>query len=102
MKATLKGRGNVNASATARSVQQARNLPRTNSQPLAGNVATNSSVPVRRSSLHIRIVNAELRKMRSTGSHSNIGRTSAMLRAKNASPQKKMKRVTARKLSRNR
>jgi len=96
------GSGRVRTSAMASSVQQARNLPSTNSQPLTGNVATNSRVPVRRSSLHMRMVKAAHRKMSNTGIHSNMGRTSATLRAKYASTQKNTNRVTARKASRNR
>jgi len=42
------------------------------------------------------------RNTSSTGIHSNRGRTSAMLRAKKASPQKKTNRVTAAKAARNR
>ena len=34
--------------------------------------------------------------MSSTGSHSNMGRTSEMLRAKNVAPQKKANRVAPR------
>ena len=41
----------------------------------------------------MRMVRADARKISSTGSHSNIGRTSEMLRAKNASPQKNTNKV---------
>ena len=102
MRETLTGSGSVSSRARPSSIQQARNLPTTNSQPEAGRVTTNSSVPVRRSSLHMRMVSAADRKMSSTGIHSNMGRTSATLRAKNASTQKKTNSVTARKTSRNR
>ncbi len=96
------GSGSVSSRAMASRTQQARNLPTTNSQPLTGTVATNSSVPVRRSSLHMRMVSAAERKTSSTGIHSNIGRTSATLRAKKASTQKKTNSVNARKAPRNR
>ena len=94
MKPTVSASGNVMASASAKSAQQARNLPSTKRQADTGTVTTNSRVPLRRSSLHMRMVSAAERKMSSTGSHSNMGRTSAMLRAKNASPQKNTNRVT--------
>src|SRR5690606_40470269 len=58
-------------------------------------------VPLRRSSLHRRMVNVLHRKISSSGIHSNIGRTSAMLRAKKASPQKNTNSVIAAKLARN-
>src|SRR3546814_16849906 len=45
----------------------------------------------------MRIVNADTRKISSSGIHSNSGRTSAMLRAKKVSTQKNTKRQTARK-----
>ena len=60
-----------------------------------------SRVPVLRSSLHMRMVSAAHKNMSRTGIHSNRGRTSAMLRAKNDSTQKKMKNVVAVKLARN-
>ena len=50
----------------------------------------------------MRMVSALARKMSKTGSHSNMGRTSEMLRAKNASPQKKTNSVTPRNAARNR
>ena len=96
------GRGSVSASAMPSRTTQARNLPITNCGTDAGMVTTNSSVPLRLSSLHMRIVSAEQRKMSSTGSHSNMGRTSEMLRAKKVSPQKKANSVTPRKASRKR
>ena len=77
-------------------------MPSTNSALLAGTVTTSSSVPERCSSLHMRMVSALARKMSKTGSHSNMGRTSEMLRAKNASPQKKTNSVTPRNAARNR
>ena len=98
----MNGSGSVNSSAIASSIQHAKNLPSTNDHVVTGTVDTNSSVPERRSSLHIRIVSAAHRKSSSSGNHSNIGRTSAMLRAKNASPQKNTNSVIARKLARNR
>ena len=61
-----------------------------------GAVSRNSSVPARRSSLHMRMVIAETRKIKRIGIHSNSGRTSAMLRAKKRSTQKKMKSSAAR------
>ena len=61
-----------------------------------GAVSRNSSVPARLSSLHIRMVMAETRKIRRMGIHSNSGRTSAMLRAKKRSTQKKMNSRAAR------
>ena len=88
--------GTVIARAITRRAQQAANLPSTKRHALAGTVMTNSRVPTRRSSLHMRIVSAAERKISRMGSHSNIGRTSAMLRAKNASPQKKTNSVTPR------
>ena len=96
MIATVTASGRVSAKATASSAQQARNFPSANCQALVGTVTTNSSVPTRRSSLHMRIVSAAAKKTSRIGSHSNIGRTSAMLRAKKASPQKKMNSVTPR------
>src|SRR5579883_2054153 len=57
----------------------------------------NSSVPARRSSLHMRMVSAETRKMRRTGIHSKSGRTSAMFLAKKRSTQKKMNSSAAKK-----
>ena len=96
------GNGSVNTSANASSAQQARNLPATNSALVAGTVTTSSSVPLRRSSLHMRMVSAAARKISSSGSHSNIGRTSAMLRAKKASPQKNTNSVMPRKAARKR
>ena len=100
--ATVIGKGSVSANANTKRAQQARNLPSTNSALLAGTVTTSSSVPARRSSLHMRMVSADARKMSNTGSHSNIGRTSAMLRAKNASPQKNTNSVTPRNAAKNR
>src|SRR5690349_18679128 len=76
--------------------RQARNLPSTRWMGLAGEVIRNSSVPARRSSLHMRMVRPETRKISSTGIHSNSGRMSAMLRAKKRETQKKVNRQTAR------
>ena len=78
----LIGSGSVSSKAIPSRHRQAPNLPSTNSQVRAGTVKTNSMVPVRRSSLHRRIVKADARKMSITGIHSNMGRTSATLRAK--------------------
>ena len=97
MKATVNGSGSVSASAIATRTKQARNLPSTSCTGLAGVVIRNSSVPERRSSLHIRMVIAEIRKISKTGIQSKSGRTSAMLRAKKRSTQKTMKSSTARK-----
>src|SRR5690606_8185209 len=89
------------ASATARRLRQPRNLPATKCHSGTGWVSTCSRVPLRRSSLHRRMVSVLHRKISSTGIHSNIGRTSAMLRAKKASPQKNTNSVSAAKLARN-
>jgi hypothetical protein len=90
------GRNTVSKSASATSAMTARNLPRTSCTLLTGNVNRTSSVPDRCSSLHCRMVSAATRKIRSTGIQLNIGRTSAMPRAKKVLTQKKVKRVTAR------
>jgi hypothetical protein len=74
----------------------AANLPATSSQVFTGNVSRISRVPERSSSLQARMVSAETRKMASTGSHSNSGRTSAMLRAKKRDQEKNTNRVAAR------
>jgi hypothetical protein len=84
------------------SAQHARNFPKTSSQVVAGSVRINSWVPLRRSSLHIRIVSADERKISKTGIHSNIGRTSRIFRAKKASPQKNTNSVKPRNASKNR
>ena len=64
-------------------------------------VVRGAGVPVRRSSLHMRMVSAPLRKISSIGIHSKSGRISATLRAKKDSIQKKMKSVIAIKQARN-
>ena len=58
-------------------------------------------VPVRFSSLQRRIVSALLKKMSRTGIHENKGLTSAILREKKGSPQKKINNVTAAKVAKN-
>ena len=73
------------------------NLPNTRVGTLTGAVNSGSRVPARCSSDQTRMVMAEARKMSRTGIHSNIGRTSAMLRLKKVSTQKNMNRVAARK-----
>jgi hypothetical protein len=55
-----------------------------------------SSVPVCCSSLHWRMVSAAARKIISVGIQRNMGRRSAMPRAKNSSTQKNVKSVAAR------
>ena len=96
------GSGRVSAKATATSAIAARNLPSTSRQVGTGKVASTSSVPARRSSLHRRMVSAAARKISSTGIQSNSGRVSAMLRAKKASTQKNTNRQAARKAPMNR
>ena len=88
------GIGKVKRRLTAISVKHAKALPKTNSGTLVGSVMRYSIVPLLLSSLHIFIVSAEHRKIRRTGKPSNIGRTSEMLRAKNASTQKNVNSVS--------
>ena len=100
-RATVIGSGSVLINASSNRVKQARNFPMTKCHRLIGCVSTCSSVPLRRSSLHIRMVKAAQRKIRRIGIHSNSGRISAMLRAKKDSTQKKRNSVTAAKDARN-
>ena len=58
-------------------------------------MSTCSSVPLRRSSLHKRIVRVAERKINKIGIHSNKGRTSEMFLEKKDSPQKKINNVMA-------
>jgi hypothetical protein len=73
MLATVIGRGRVPASASPSTAAQARNLPSTNCQSGTGSVSTCSRVPLRRSSLQLRMVSAALRKISSSGIHSKSG-----------------------------
>ena len=81
----------------ATSARQARNLPPTRAGRPTGAVTSGSRVPARCSSDQARMVIAADRKMRVSGSHSNMGRTSAMLRLNQVSTQKTMNRVATRK-----
>ena len=96
--ATVTGSGSVSKSATATSAIAARNFPSTSRQVGTGSVASSSSVPARRSSLHSRIVSAAAKKISNTGIQSNKGRMSAIFRAKKASTQKNTNRQAARKV----
>jgi hypothetical protein len=78
------------------------NLPSTSASGVTGAVSRLSRVPARRSSDQARMVSAATRKMSSSGSHRKRGRTSAMLRAKKVSPQKKAKSTAARNAPRKR
>jgi hypothetical protein len=78
----------------------ARNLPTTSCQCGTGRVNRISMVPTFCSSLHRRIDSAPTRKMSRSGSQSNIGRTSAMLRVKNLATQKNVNSTTPRKVAR--
>ena len=100
MNETVTGIPTVSASAMATRPRHARNLPSTRWSVLTGMVKRNSRVSMRRSSLHIFMVRAALRKMSRIGIHSNNGLESTMLRAKNCSTQKKMNRHTAEKVPR--
>ena len=97
---TLIGSGRVSSSATPMSPSAARNLPTTRSEVRTGSVMSTSRVPIFCSSLHWRIVTAETSSTSRIGSDSNIGRTSARLRAKNFDPVKNWKHVAARKTPR--
>jgi hypothetical protein len=81
---------------------QASILPKTSCGVDTGKVIRNSTVPERRSSLHILMVSDETRKMRSKGIHSKSGRTSEIFLAKNCETQKNKKRFMARKTPRKR
>ena len=97
----LIGSGNITSSASNSNPIHAKYLPNTKDHSGADCVNTCSSVPVRRSSLHMRIVSVLASKINSIGIHSNIGRTSAMFLAKNASAQKKINNVVAAKDKKN-
>tara|TARA_Y100000746_G_C15075916_1_gene273914 strand:- start:205 stop:510 length:306 start_codon:yes stop_codon:yes gene_type:complete len=99
---TLSGNHIVSRSEIANKLKHAKNLPTTISHVEIGRVEMNSSVPVRLSSLHILIVRAADKKIKRTGSHSKIGRTSAMFLAKNDSTQKNKNRVMDKKAPKNR
>ncbi len=99
--AALTGRGRVASSASSSRPLQAKNLPSTNRQIPTGCTSTCSSVPVRRSSLHMRMVSAALSGISSSGIQSNSGRTSAILRANQDSTQKKINRVSPANAARN-
>ena len=90
----------VRRRASPTSAMPATNLPSTSCQCGTGKVSSTSMVPTFCSSLHSRIDSAPTRKMRRSGNHSNIGRTSARLRVKNLSTQKKVNSTTPRKVAR--
>ena len=93
---TVTGIDRVRTSAVASRITTARNLPRARWTVLTGSVRSISRVPARCSSLHWRMVSVATSSIISTGIHRNRGRTSAMLRAKKVSAQKKRNSVAAR------
>ena len=74
-----------------------RNLPKSSEKLDVPDVSNNSIVPLLFSSVHIFIVIALDKKIRSKGSDSNNGRMSIIFLEKNLSTQKKLKITTPRK-----
>ena len=93
---TEMGRNRVSANPRVTSAITATSFPSTSCSRGMGRVSNTSIVPTRCSSLHWRMVSVATRKIITTGIHWKRGRMSAMLRAKNASTQKKRKKVTTR------